>query len=128
MIRERKLWRVGKAVFHNSNTASCIFFSWFFVYKSFGLSGFSIRDIIALQVVISITVDSLPLPGAVGVSEAKFFLLYTKVYIADYITPTMLLTRGINFYMMLLLTGVVTMGFHLCCRRPGKVLKGETIK
>ncbi|MDO5522282.1 MAG: lysylphosphatidylglycerol synthase transmembrane domain-containing protein [bacterium] len=100
----------------------------YFVYKALGLNEFGIRDIVAIQVVISITVDSLPLPGAVGVSEAMLFLLYTKVYMDDLIAPAILLTRGINFYMMLLLTGIVTLVFHLCCRRPGKVLKGETIK
>ena len=98
------------------------------VYKSFGRTGYGLQDIIALQVVISITVDSLPLPGAVGVSEGMFLLLYTKVYGATIIAPAMLLTRGINFYMMLLLTGIMTMGFHFFKNRPAKVLKGESIE
>ena len=98
------------------------------MYKSFGRTGYGLQDIIALQVVISITVDSLPLPGAVGVSEGMFLLLYTKVYGATIIAPAMLLTRGINFYMMLLLTGIMTMGFHFFKNRPAKVLKGESIE
>ena len=98
------------------------------VYKSFGLSGLTIQDVIAIQVVISITVDSLPLPGAIGISEAMFFLLYSKVYSEQMIAPAMLLTRGINFYLMLIVTGIVALTFHVLSRKPSKVLKGDSIE
>ena len=97
----------------------------YLVYRSFDLGQFGFFDILALQVVISMTVDSLPLPGAVGVSEGMFYLLYTKVYSEGMIAPAMVLTRGINFYFMLLLTGVITIVYHIATTKPSKVLKGE---
>lgn len=122
-------WNVLGRMFLTTLAQRIAYFSvGYCVYRGFGLSGLGIQDIVALQVVISITVDSLPLPGAVGVSEGMFLLLYTKVYGVHMIAPAMLLTRGINFYMMLLLTGAITMGFHLFSRKPRKVLKGESVK
>ena len=40
-----------------------------FVYKAFGLSGQSAWLIILLQSTISVSVDMLPLPGGMGISE-----------------------------------------------------------
>ena len=40
------------------------------VYKSYGLSGTSFWNIIALQTMIGVAVEMLPLPGAAGVTEA----------------------------------------------------------
>ena len=97
------------------------------VYRSFGLTGASFIDIFALQVVISITVDTLPLPGAVGVSEAMFLLLYTQVYLEQYIAPAMVLTRGINFYFQLIFTGVITVIYHFLMTRPSKCTEGRKI-
>ncbi len=97
----------------------------YFVYRSFGLQEHNVFDIIALQVVISITVDSLPLPGAVGVSEGMFWLLYNQIYVSEMLAPAMLLSRGIAFYFCLLLCGVVTIVYHIATVNARKVLKGE---
>ena len=42
------------------------------VYKSYGLSGTSFWNIIALQTMIGVAVEMLPLPGAAGVTEGCF--------------------------------------------------------
>ena len=42
------------------------------VYRSFGLSGTPVWDVIVLQAVISISVDMLPLPGGMGIGEELF--------------------------------------------------------
>ncbi len=97
------------------------------VYRSFGLTGSRFLDIFALQVVISITVDSLPLPGAVGVTEAMFLILYTQIYLDQYVAPAMVLTRGINFYFQLILTGIITVIYHFMLTRPSKCTEGRKI-
>ncbi len=97
------------------------------VFRSFGLKGFNVMDIFALQVVISITVDSLPLPGAVGVSEAMFMLLYAEIYAENYVAPAMVLTRGINFYFQLVFTGIITVLYHFFVTRPSKCAEGRKI-
>ena len=53
-----------------------LFFVTYFVYKSFGLSGTSIYDVVMLQAVISIAVDMLPLPGGMGISEKLFLMIF----------------------------------------------------
>ncbi len=97
------------------------------VYRSLGLSAFHLLDIFALQVVIAITVDSLPLPGAVGVSEAMFLLLYSEIYLDAYVAPAMVLTRGINFYFQLVFAGIITVLYHFLLTGPSKCTEGRKV-
>lgn len=46
------------------------------VYRSFGLHGISAIQIVALQTIISLSVDMLPLPGGVGASEKSFEIMF----------------------------------------------------
>lgn len=71
----------------------------YFVYKSFGLKGTSLFQILAIQIVLSLSVEMMPLPGAVGISESVFILLYDAVFGKLLVYPALLLTRGINFYL-----------------------------
>lgn len=71
----------------------------YFVYKSFGLTGTSLFQILAIQTVLSLSVEMMPLPGAVGVTESVFILLYDDVFGKLLVYPALLLTRGINFYL-----------------------------
>lgn len=100
----------------------------YLVYRSFGLSNFHFFDILALQVVIAITVDTLPLPGGVGASEAMFFLLYMKVYAVDYIAPAMVLTRGISFYFILILSGIISVVYHMLTAKTSEARKGRVLE
>ena len=61
---------------------------------------------IALQAVLFLSVSSLPLPGAVGLSEGGFLLLYQTVFPAAVLPGAMLLSRSVSFYLFLLLIGV----------------------
>lgn len=97
------------------NTAS--FLVPYFIYRAFGLSGFSPLEIIAVQSVLNISVSSLPLPGAVGVSENGFLLLFRTFFGTQLIFPAMLLCRGINFYSLLLFSGIVSLSFYYYLHR-----------
>ena len=85
----------------------------YFVYKAFGLSGLSWIDIVAIQIGLSISVDSLPLPGAIGVSEGVFLGLYASVYGRLLLVPAMVLTRFCGFYLPLAISGITTAALHL---------------
>lgn len=89
----------------------------FVVYKAFGLSGYGYLDIIALQTILALAVESLPLPGAIGASEAGFLAVNKIIFGADKLLPAMLLSRGISFYAMLIISGVVTLGAQLYAGR-----------
>lgn len=91
----------------------------FFVYLSFGLKGHGILEILAIQSLLTIAVSSLPLPGAVGASENGFLTLFRLFFPSAMLLPAMLLSRGISFYLMLLISGAVSMVTH--CQKSKKI-------
>ncbi|MEG2633891.1 MAG: lysylphosphatidylglycerol synthase transmembrane domain-containing protein [Oscillospiraceae bacterium] len=88
----------------------------FFVYKAFGLSGGSFFDLLALQAVLYVAVSFLPLPGAVGASESGFVKLFLVFFTEATIVPAMLVSRGISFYLMLVVSGIAV--FVMQLRKP----------
>ena len=77
----------------------------FFVYKSFGLNTYNIIEIITIQSVLYSSVAALPLPGGIGASEGGFLTLFKFFYPIGLVSSGMLLTRGINFYLFVLISG-----------------------
>lgn len=97
----------------------------FFVYKSFGFSGFSFFEIYTLQSILSIAVSAIPLPGAVGVSESGFLLLFRTFFPAAVLNSAMLLNRGISFYLYILISGIVVIFAHIISTKKNKILSGK---
>ena len=95
----------------------------FVVYKSYGLTGTSFIDIIAIQTLIAIAVEMLPLPGAAGITEGCFLNMFATVFGERYIKSGMLLSRGISFYVLLIVGAVVTAIAHLIMVRKDSKLK-----
>ena len=91
----------------------------YFVYRAFGLSEYGVVDIIALQSIISIAVDMLPLPGGIGASENLFIIIFKKIFKGSLIMPGMLLSRGISYYGLLIISAVVTIVVQIrySCRK-----------
>ena len=79
-----------------------------FVYQSFGLSGTHWLVILTLQAVISVSVDMLPLPGGMGISESLFLIIFKPVFGA-LLLPGMILSRGLGYYSQLLISAVFTL-------------------
>ena len=82
----------------------------YLVYKSFGLQGCTLLQILATQCLLNLCVDMLPVPGAVGISETVFLMLFTPIFGQGNITTAVLLSRGISFYILVVVAGVVVMG------------------
>ena len=79
------------------------------VYRSFGLTDASFVEIVAIQTLITTATTTIPLPGAVGVSEAIFILMYDHIYTDPNMRATaMVLTRVVSFYFCVLLCGGLT--------------------
>ena len=89
-----------------------LFFVTWFVYKAFGLSGTSIYDVVMLQAVVSVSVDMLPLPGGMGISENLFLIIFKGVFAGSLLLPGMVLSRGIAYYVQLLFSAVMTSVAH----------------
>ena len=80
----------------------------YLIYRGLGLSALGIVDVVALQCVISIAVDMLPLPGGMGISEGLFLSIFRKIFTGGLLYPAMLLSRGISYYALLLISAVMT--------------------
>ena len=87
---------------------TALFLTTYFVYLAFGLSGKSIFDIVLLQAVISISVDMLPLPGGMGISEKLSLTIFVPVFGAKFLLPGMLLSRGLGYYAQLFISAAMT--------------------
>lgn len=79
----------------------------YMVYLAFGMSGTNIWDIIFLQAVISISVDMLPLPGGMGISESLFLKIFSPVF-QSVTLPAMVVSRGLSYYSQLLISALFT--------------------
>lgn len=92
----------------------------FAVYKAFGLNGVNIFEIISLQLLISLAVDNLPLPGGMGANEGIFLLFFKEIFTPKYLTAGLLLTRGINYYFVILSGGLVMIFSKFMIRKHHK--------
>lgn len=97
-----------------------LFFVTYFVYKSMGLHGDSVYDIVMLQAVISVAVDMLPLPGGMGISEKLFLTIFVPIFGMKLLLPGMVLSRGIAYYVQLLLSAGVTILAHFFIGKDSK--------
>ena len=77
------------------------------VYQAFGMSGISVWDVVLLQAVISVSVDMLPLPGGMGISESLFLKIFAPVF-PGVLLPAMVLSRGLGYYSQLLISALFT--------------------
>lgn len=88
----------------------------YWVYCSLGFHTYDIFTITILQAVISVSVDMLPLPGGMGISETLYMAMFVPVF-GEVLLPSMLLSRGIAYYGQLLLSAVMTCAAHLVIGR-----------
>ncbi len=88
----------------------------FAVYKGFGLEGYSALDVVAIQAILYIAVSFVPLPGAVGVTETGFVRLFALIF-GELVVPSMLVSRAINFYSVLFVSGFVSLFIYFRHKR-----------
>jgi len=90
------------------------------VYRAFGLSGFGLGEVMALQALCSIAVGYLPLPGSAGAAENVFLRGFLLIYGGALVAPAMILSRTLSCYLVLLTTGAV-LAAGRTVRRPAAV-------
>lgn len=92
----------------------------YWIYRSFGLNQYNILQIVSLQSILFATVSGIPSPGAVGVSEGGFLELFKNVYTKEQIGGAMLLNRGVNFYLFVIISSIIVLVYSV---RDNKELK-----
>ena len=85
----------------------------YLTFMSMGIEA-SFIDIIAMQIYCTVGASAIPLPGAMGISEALYMLLF-KRFIVDSNTCmfSMVLSRSVSGYLSILFCGYVTMSYHI---------------
>ena len=85
----------------------------YWIYRSFGYNKANVFEILSMQAVLFATVSGIPSPGAVGVSEGAFLEIYRNIYTKEQIKSSMLLCRGVNFYLFVLISFVIVIMYTL---------------
>lgn len=76
----------------------------YFIYRAFGLNDYSIFTFILMEAVLYISVASLPFPGAMGASEGSFMIIFKMFFPASILSSAMIISRGISFYLFVLIS------------------------
>lgn len=84
-----------------------VFFLTWLIYKGMGLSGHSMMTVMMIQATVYIAVDMLPLPGSQGITELMYKTVYSVIFPSAYLTASMCVTRSINFYFLLIVSGLI---------------------
>ena len=78
----------------------------YFIYQSLGLSEYSYLTLTSIQAVLYVSVSSLPLPGAVGITEGGFAVLFGGIFPAASMGCAIILSRSAGFYLPVILSGI----------------------
>ena len=79
----------------------------YWTYRALGFSVNNIFELTTMQSVLFATVSGIPSPGAVGVSEGAFIEIFRNIYPVHMIKSATLIHRGINFYLFVLISGII---------------------
>ena len=97
----------------------------YWVYRSFGLKQYNILQILSMQAVLFATVSGIPSPGAVGVSEGGFLEIFRNVYSTGMLHEAMLLNRGVNFYLFVIISSIIVMLYTVRDKKEEKLANNE---
>ena len=86
---------------------ACRFAVTYMIYRSFGLKEASLVTIILMQAIVSVAADMMPIPGAVGISETCYLRIFKSAFGSSFLVPSMVLSRGISFYGVVVISGLV---------------------
>lgn len=70
-------------------------------------------EIVGTQLVLSLAVDVLPIPGAAGANESVFVILLKGFLTEELVLSALLLNRGLTYYLIIIGCGIVTVLAHL---------------
>lgn len=94
-----------------------VFFVTALIYLGYGLSGDSAWHIMAVQAAVYIAVDMLPVPGSQGITEMMYTTVMLPVFGKECLMPSMIVTRAVNFYILLIISLIVVLGYYFIIDR-----------
>lgn len=63
-----------------------------------------------LQSFVAVCIDILPMPGGVGINEGFFVTMFKQIMNKKTAMSAVLLSRGVNFYILMIIGAFVTLG------------------
>ena len=58
-------------------------------------------------------IDILPVPGGVGANEGFSVVMFRTIMQNQYVYPAMLLSRGVSFYALVIISALITIGTQI---------------
>ena len=95
----------------------CSYFVSYYVYLALGFKEVSFFSIITKQAMLYAMASWIPLPGAIGASEIAYLSIFESVYMEETLISAMLLTRGITFYLFIIVGLLVYLSFLITKRK-----------
>ena len=80
----------------------------FCVAKALGVGHVDWLSVVAVQAILSLSVDMLPIPGAAGANELVFVNLQRRLFTPALMGAGLLLNRGITYYFLMISCGIFT--------------------
>ena len=80
----------------------------YFTYLALGFNKYNMFHLVTIQAVLFGTVSGIPSPGSVGITEGAYLSLLGHIYNNEnYLSSAMLISRGINFYLLVIVSAFV---------------------
>lgn len=92
----------------------------YIVYRALGFNKYNYLDLLAIQVSAQTAIEALPLPGGACLSENMLQDMFVKIFKSKYADVGMLLTRTFSFYIPLLASGLIILGYTTISKRNKK--------
>lgn len=86
----------------------------YFVYLSLNGVGSNWIDMLFVQALLAASITIVPLPGGTGAGEACFMLLFVPFFGTQLINPGMLISRGLGFYLGLVISAIILVISAIC--------------
>lgn len=96
----------------------------FWVYNAFALEGITCWQIIANQAALTLSVESLPVPGGIGITEGGFMFVFSRIFGEGNVLAALLLCRAFTYYFGLLAGGCITCA-SLLAKKCKKLHEGD---
>ena len=97
----------------------------YWIYKSFDLGQGKLLYIITLQTLLYMAVSPIPTPGNIGANELAFFNIFSTVFPKQFLGYAVLLYGGLVYYLILILSGVLTIISHFQIKEKHHGLKNR---
>ncbi|MCT4660750.1 MAG: flippase-like domain-containing protein [Tissierellales bacterium] len=78
----------------------------YFIYRSFGLSGANLMNMLSATAFVLMITSFIPIPGGTGGAEGGFHMMLGLFFIGNYALTAMVLWRLITYYLWILFGGI----------------------